>query len=64
MHRLYLAKAHLEYGEMLLKKGVKDKARTELQTALAAFDEIQRAGALDPAFVPHHERIKALLARA
>ena len=63
LHRQYLAKAHLEYGEMLMKKGgAKEKARSELQTALAAFDEIQRAGALDPAFVPHHERTKTLLA--
>ena len=63
LHRQYLAKAHLEYGEMLMRKGgSREKARTELQTAMSAFDEIQRSGALDPAFVPHHERTKALLA--
>jgi hypothetical protein len=48
---------------MLMRKGgSREKARTELQTAMSAFDEIQRSGALDPAFVPHHERTKALLA--
>jgi tetratricopeptide (TPR) repeat protein len=64
LHSLYMAKAHLEYGEMLMRKGGADeKAKFELQTALDAFDEIERSGAFDPAFVPHRDRLMALLSK-
>ena len=65
LRRLYIAKAHLEFAELLLRKGMAgERVKGELNAALKVFDEMSRNGSLDPAFVPHYERTKALLARA
>ncbi len=64
LRRLYTAKAHLEYAELLLRRnGPGEKARSELQKALAIFNETNASGSLDPAFIPFHERAKALLSK-
>ena len=65
LRRLYFAKAHLEYADLLLKKrGASENAKAELKLALAVFDEMNASGLLDPAFVPFYDRTKALLANA
>jgi tetratricopeptide (TPR) repeat protein len=62
---LAVAKAHLEYAEMLIaKNGGSRTARSELEGALATFEEAKGRGALDPAFVADYERTKQLLASA
>ena len=64
LRRLYTAKAHLEYAELLLRRdGPGEKARSELQKALEVFDEMNANGSLDPAFVQFHERAKALASK-
>jgi tetratricopeptide (TPR) repeat protein len=62
---LAVAKAHLEYAEMLIaKNGESKSARAELAEALAVFEEARARGALDPAFVADFERTKRLLGSA
>ena len=63
LRRHYIAKAHLEFAELLLRKGeTSEKVKDELNAALGVFNEMNRNGSLDPAFAPHYERTKALLA--
>lgn len=63
LRRLIVAKAHLEYAQMLISKnGDYQAARPELSEALATFEEIRGRGALDPAFVADYERAKHLFA--
>lgn len=65
LRRLIIAKAHLEYAEMLLKNrgsGNTAAAKKELQTALDVFEDVKSARPIDPAMVEPYERIKTLLA--
>ena len=61
LRRLSLAKTHLEFGDMLIRENKNDRARGELQIAKKVFDEVDKEGAMDPAFAPHYERIRLLL---
>lgn len=65
LRRLIIAKVHLEYAEMLLKKGGSGNAvaaKNELQGALDVFEDVKSSQPIDPAMLVHHERIKELLA--
>ena len=65
LRRLYFARAHLEYAELLMKKGEQGKnTEAELRQAVAEFDEMNANGSLDPAFVPFYIRAKTLLSSA
>ena len=65
LRRLYFAKAHLEFAELLLRMGrAGDKVKAELTAALTVFDEMNKNGSLDPAFIPVYERTRSLLSRA
>ncbi|MDI1240295.1 MAG: serine/threonine-protein kinase [bacterium] len=62
---LAVAKTHLEYAQMLIAKNGRSRAaRSELEAALATFEEAKGRGALDPAFIADYERTKQLLASA
>ncbi|MGQ0543046.1 MAG: hypothetical protein ACT4O9_14565, partial [Blastocatellia bacterium] len=65
LRRLIIAKGHLEYAEMLLRKGGSGNiaaAKKELHTALDVYEDVRSARSIDPAMAVHYDRIKTLLA--
>lgn len=59
-----IATARLEFAQMLNSRNLseaKDGVKTELEKALATFEEARAANALDPAYMADYERAKSLL---
>ncbi len=65
LRRQAIAQAHLEFAQMLNARNSREAkagAKSELEKAVATFEEALSANALDPAFMPDYERAKSMLA--